>query len=275
MFKQTVHRIKTVIGLMRVFGVREASNIIWDRLAQKRRVEKRIIVPACVSELKCDFCLSSNWVDCCTFLEVIVHKEYKLSENLNRLIDGKPIIDIGANIGAAAVYFANSYPNSPILAIEPHPRNVDFIRENSAPYSDSVTVIEKAFSVNPGTVTLANPEVEVKQQHNSYLFSTNLACESEDAIRVRSITPEEILSISQFSKEIGLLKVDIEGAEKEIFESPQIDQLLSITDVLAIETHDRLIPGCTNAVMDAAKRNGLKLFKQKGDVLFFTRLKSI
>src|SRR3989344_3010054 len=40
------------------------------------------------------------------------------------------IIDAGAHIGLATLYFAKQYPKAHILAIEPHPINATILRKN-------------------------------------------------------------------------------------------------------------------------------------------------
>jgi Methyltransferase FkbM domain len=64
---------------------------------------------------------------------------------------------------------------------------------------------------------------------------------------------------------IDLLKVDIEGAEIEVFDSCF---LIAKVRVLAIELHDREPPGCTLAVKDAAKNFRCS---PGGEVTFFHR----
>ena len=44
------------------------------------------------------------------------------------------IIDGGANVGYASVYFANKYPNAQIIAIEPDPENCALFYKNCAAY---------------------------------------------------------------------------------------------------------------------------------------------
>jgi hypothetical protein len=73
---------------------------------------------------------------------------------------------------------------------------------------------------------------------------------------VATITPDEILESAQ-GNEIGILKVDIEGAERELFLSGAIDTLLRQAGVLLVETHDQFQPGASEAVYNAAIRSGM------------------
>ena len=47
-----------------------------------------------------------------------------------------------------------------------------------------------------------------------------------------------------------MLKMDIEGAEKEVFESCH---LINSIEAMVIETHDRMKPGSTEAVKTATR----------------------
>ena len=50
-------------------------------------------------------------------------------------------------------------------------------------------------------------------------------------------------------KWVDLLKVDIEGAEKEVFGSP--DEWIGSVGAIAIELHDRFKPGCSRSFFAA------------------------
>jgi hypothetical protein len=64
---------------------------------------------------------------------------------------------------------------------------------------------------------------------------------------------------------IDLLKMDIEGAEREVFES---GEWISRVGAIAIELHDHIKPGCRLAVEALTK--GWKSW-QRGEVTFFVR----
>lgn len=264
-------RARALRDLVGVFGLKDSVVIVNDRLTGGGRARDRErAVSSQHSGLRHDFMLTYAWPDFATFREVVAHDEYRLPPSLDYIVNGQVIVDIGANIGTSAAYFATHHPKSPIVAIEPHPRNADLLRRNSTPYGGQILVLERALSKDTREVPLANPESEIQGHHNSYLFSHDPA---ETAVQrtVPSITPSEILVVADYPQRIGLLKIDIEGAEKEIFASSAIDPLLQRTEVLAIETHDRHVPGCADAVMQAIERNKLQRFRQSGHVSFFNR----
>jgi hypothetical protein len=66
------------------------------------------------------------------------------------------------------------------------------------------------------------------------------------------------ISMHQLKEEMGwqtidLLKIDIEGTEKNIFET-NFEKWLPFTKVFFVETHDRMKKGCSAAVFKAVSK---------------------
>ena len=70
--------------------------------------------------------------------------------------------------------------------------------------------------------------------------------------------------------EIDLLKIDIEGAEKEVFGAPDVDEWLSKVKVLTIELHDRMKRGCSYEFFKAMSKYHWH-FALRGENLIFMR----
>lgn len=67
---------------------------------------------------------------------------------------------------------------------------------------------------------------------------------------------------------IDILKIDIEGSEKEVFENS--DEWLNKVGMLIIELHDRMKEGCSKALFDAIIRNKCNYsFDISGENLIF------
>ena len=62
------------------------------------------------------------------------------------------ILDIGANIGVAALYFKRRYPEAKIYCFEPFTENIELLKENLRNFKD-VTVIGKALYNKDGFQT--------------------------------------------------------------------------------------------------------------------------
>ena len=74
---------------------------------------------------------------------------------------------------------------------------------------------------------------------------------------ITGLTVSAIMSECDFER-IDLLKLDIEGAEREIFDASDLDWM-NRTNAIMIELHDRFRPGCEAAFLDAARRFGFEI----------------
>lgn len=154
----------------------------------------------------------------------------------------KIIVDAGANIGLASVQFAMKYPEATIYSIEPEDENFEMLKKNTETYSN-IKPIQAALMNYDGSGTV----LDIGEGDLAYQIGTDMA-EGIQSVKCVSITSLcEKNSISQ----IDLLKIDIEGAEKEIF-SGDCSWLDSVS-VLIIELHERYKAGCNEAVFNAIR----------------------
>src|SRR5467141_3450598 len=72
----------------------------------------------------------------------------KLGEAENRRARELLIIDAGANIGAAALYFSFRFSSSKIISIEPEKKNCELLRMNCAGLN--IAVVEAALGCETG-----------------------------------------------------------------------------------------------------------------------------
>lgn len=77
------------------------------------------------------FAMRKNHIDEDIFKSVLVEEEYGY---LRFAEEPSVIIDAGANIGTASVYFANKYPKAKIYAIEPAADNYEILCLNAKAY---------------------------------------------------------------------------------------------------------------------------------------------
>lgn len=155
-------------------------------------------------------------------------------------LDFKPnlIIDGGANIGMSAVFFANRYPNAHIISVEPEKNNYALLVKNVQPY-DNVIPVRSAIWPSKTIVTVVDKGLGVA----AFMVEER---NSEETIKTVTIP-----MLAKKYETIDILKLDIEGAEKELFEDPDVDSWLQKTKVLIIEIHDRMKPGCSYAFFNA------------------------
>ena len=175
------------------------------------------------------------------FQQVFVDGQY----DLERIDEPRLIIDAGAHIGLASVFFAMKYPHSNIIAIEPETQNFALLCQNVTRFPN-VTPVRAALWHRPEILTIANPHAD------SWMFQMEPASSADGNDTTIGLTIGEILSWCGAS-EIDLLKLDVEGAEKEIFAAARYEDWLSGVRQIVVELHDLLVPGCTESLEEAVR----------------------
>ena len=154
---------------------------------------------------------------------------------------GKTCIDLGANVGHFTRMMART--SGLVIAFEPDPCALDVLRNNLAGL-DNVIVEDAAADVEEGTVRLYR-HAQFNEDPTRYSVSSSIIASknnvsTENVIVVRKIN--FIRYLENLDKDIGVLKVDIEGAEVELlealFDRPEI---LHRIDYIFAETHERVI----------------------------------
>jgi FkbM family methyltransferase len=179
------------------------------------------------------------------FFQIFMHREYDAArfEQDRRLSAAYAaalasgttplIIDCGANIGLASIFFAGKYPRARIYAIEPDAGNYALLEENARPYPN-ITPLR-------GAVWDRKAELAIEDESAgaaAFRVVEQLGAAASEPIRAYSLS--EIMTLAGASR-ILLAKIDIEGAESELFRSNT--GWLESTEALAIELHDWMLPG--------------------------------
>jgi len=190
--------------------------------------------------LRHPFAMRNNPSDYATFMEVLVRKEYSIPFPFTP----NTIIDAGGNIGLTAVFFANQFPTATIITVEPDKNNFAVLSKNIAPYKN-ISAINKGIWTHTSFLNV----IDTGRGENSFIVEE---VSTPTATTAEAIAINEIMQQQQW-KTIDLLKIDIEGTEKNIFEKG-FEQWLPYTKVLFVETHDRMKKGCSAAVFKAVSR---------------------
>ena len=192
--------------------------------------------------VKAPFKLRVPSTDLPTYEQVFLHNEY----DFRAIERPQVIVDAGANIGLASIQFANRYPQAKIFAIEPEHDNFNLLADNVRPYHNIVPRHAALWGENT-TIHLIDPG------DSAWGFMTEPAGEGR---AVAAITVDRLMSDHGIDH-IDILKVDIEGAEKEVFAdaSAWIDRVGD--DVFLnrwqfiVELHERLKGGCNRSFYNA------------------------
>jgi FkbM family methyltransferase len=195
--------------------------------------------------------------DMLTFVHVFLRSEY----DVNIAKTPTVIVDAGANIGLTSVFYANKYPGAKIIALEPEYSNFTLLKKNVAAYGN-IIAINKALWGENTTLEIVDPGL------GKWGFQTRKRNveETDRKKAIESITIDKLMNDNMLSH-IDILKIDIEGAEKEVCESSSawIDKV----GMMAIELHDRHKIGCSRAFYNAS--NGFDAEIYKGENVFVVR----
>lgn len=201
------------------------------------------------------FSLRKNPFDYATFEEVVLKEAY----NIPLGFEPTCIIDGGGNIGLTACFFATKFPGATIVTIEPDTENFNLLQMNCKPYANIHTlqcgVWKHDTHLKIENALVGNNAFTVKE--------TNEA----GADTIKALT---VLSVmEQFNMPyIDVLKLDIEGSEKEVFEE-NFEKWLPLTKVLIIELHDEMKKGCSRSVFNAVNQYDFS-FDTRGENIIFT-----
>ncbi len=180
-----------------------------------------------------------------TFGEVFVDNIY----NLPLPVEPKTIIDAGANIGLASLFFKMKYHDASVVLIEIDKNNLEMIEKNLKNQT-KVTILNKGLYNTNTYFKVFDPF----NATNSFVVKES----TQDDYDVESVTINQIIDDQKWD-EIDILKIDIEGAEKNLFES-NYQEWLPKVNVLMVETHDRMVPKCSITVMKALDEFGFGLY---------------
>lgn len=216
-----------------------------------------------------------SYYDWATIHEIFIRQDYSTSSfavhsdicsHYKEIASGgKPLIlDLGANVGIASRFFASSFPAATILAVEPSSKNVKRLEANCLGQKN-IQVTQSAVGAASGMVKLFDPG----KGNNAFRTFGNV---SELIEEIPCYSVWDLLE-RQPGLDPFMVKIDIEGAEAELF-SGNTDWV-NLFKVIIVETHDWMLPGhavSTNLLRALGGKHRDLLFK--GANLFSIRVDS-
>ena len=183
-----------------------------------------------------------------TILNNVIREEYAYA-----LPEWRPkvMIDAGGFIGDTSAYFLTRYPDLKVIALEPEAANLALAQANLAPYGDRAMLVRAALSGAEGVVHFSGSSVSGSVQS------------SGEAVAATTVPK----LIEQYSLgRIDLLKMDIEGAELDVFRG-NASQWLPKVDMVIAELHG---PAITDEVCAILKAQGFSAIHYRS-LTFFRR----
>lgn len=144
------------------------------------------------------------------------------------------IIDCGANIGLATIYYKMLFPDSQIIAFEPDIKTFAILKNNIANNKlNNITLINKAVSDQDGKIKL--------------FYNKNIPGSGRMSIQERKEVPDnqiiDSVKLSSFIKgKVDILKLDIEGAEDIVLKELSDNNKLKLINEITLEYHHHLSP---------------------------------
>ncbi len=233
----------------------------WDKwqmnglfILGKRLLHPGKIIEIRLKELKQPFYLRNNTSDITVFYQVFLKNSY----NLNHSSPVNVVIDCGANIGLSAIFFAHHFPEATIIAVEPEGSNFDLLVLNCQPYKNIKPVRAGVWNKNTNLRVVD----KTKQHWEMQVEEVNDQKSDIEAVSIPYLLQKYSL------KKIDILKIDIEGSEKELFET-YTDEWLPYIKILCIELHDHLRKGASQSFFKAISKYEYNMLKRKENLVFY------
>jgi FkbM family methyltransferase len=121
----------------------------------------------------------------------------------------RTILDCGANIGAETMRFRMHHPAAQIVSVEADPDNAAVLKQNFSP-DPLTTVVE-------GAVWFENSTLNIRRDPHGSPEGSSVTAEPSGDTRIPAFSIPHLMALRKW-KTIDILKLDVEGAEYELFQ---------------------------------------------------------
>ncbi|QLC67506.1 FkbM family methyltransferase [Flavobacterium sp. LPB0248] len=163
------------------------------------------------------------------YLPVIEAYQENFSNDKEYVIN---IIDAGSNIGLTTLFFIDHFKKVNTICIEPEMENFKVLEFNLLNANGN--------SINKvnGAIWSSNTNLKIVNDFGDRLDWSFRVEETEDLNCIQAFSINQLIDDYKFNY-IDILKIDIEGSEKEIFDPSKSNlDFLKLTKCLVIEIHD-------------------------------------
>ena len=163
---------------------------------------------------------------CDMFRELFIHNNYYADIKSEKPV----IIDCGANIGIATIFFKSLYPNSKIYSYEPDPNTFSILKENLKGYNN-IVFNNEALSNKKGSI-----KFYVSSKETSGLGMSVFKRQGLD----KSINVKTVLLSDKITSKVDILKLDIEGSEEFVLDDLLKSKKIRYVERMLIEYHHKI-----------------------------------
>lgn len=219
-----------------------------------RALKPNRLISINLKQLKEPVYLRNSTSDISVFYQVFFQDSYKLDYPS----PVEAIIDCGANIGLSSIFYSLHFPQAKIIALEPEENNFNLLVKNCRPYENIIPLKAGIWNKRTGLEVINKTgqpwEMQVVESHapNADVEAVSVPCLLE----------------KYNLKKIDILKIDIEGSEKELFETGS-EKWLPLTKTLIIELHDHYRRGAARSFFRAVHRYEYTMLKRRENLVFY------
>lgn len=159
-------------------------------------------------------------------LSILYEIFWQRSYDLPALRQGqfRTVVDVGANVGLAALFFLERFPVARLICVEPEADNFKLLQANLR--GTPAVMIQAALSPTDGTL-----RIDASPRAYNAKISTQASATEVPALSMRTLLQTQKLTW------VDLLKIDIEDYEQQVFAGPT--EWLAQVNTLLIEIHSR------------------------------------
>lgn len=226
------HQLSKLLYSISIFrnplqSIRFFNNLIRFRKAKNKPTIEAALYKLLLNGQKTDLNLRTYTGDIDIFYEVFWSQCYQIPASL-KVKQYKTIVDLGANVGLASIYFKTQYTNANVYAVEMEPDNYLQLKKNIKQFKNTYPIFGAIYDEQKD-ITISNTEL-------AYNFKIGKDTENQiDALTVATLTMHDLIA-NHHIEEIDLLKIDIEGAEQRVL--GYHNQWLSKVNSILIELHE-------------------------------------
>ena len=187
---------------------------------------------------RCDILLRRKSTDLNVFTQVFMNQEYRPVVDFidkhwsrERVLE---IVDAGGYTGMTAIYFRQFFQKARVVILEPNRQNLELLKKNI-----EINHLDSIFPICAGlwNTDTKLAEAEKFRDGREWSFSVRPAGAADEDV-VDGISLDSLMDRYAMDS-IDILKMDVEGAERKIFQDEEhVSRLMSRVRCLAIEIHD-------------------------------------
>lgn len=218
------YRVIQFVQLIRYFGLKETLPMFLKIIFSGKNA--RVTIRS--RHFRNPVTIRKDQSDYDIFLQVFAELQYDMLYYLN--FTPTTIIDCGSNVGYSILYFADKFPDARIMGVEPDNRNFAVLKSNTSGY-EKVRLYQAGIWHQAARLDIRNADE----------WSASIEVQETAEGALQGITLLQIMQENGL-EQADIIKMDIEGAEKALFENNP-HEWLSRIKCLVIELHDQVQPG--------------------------------